>query len=178
MSNLHRPLLLILVTSLGGCATIEVRTAHDPKATFPKQGSYAWVPGPSDLPKDPRIDNAQLEARVRRAVADGLAERGYRLSNSERPVMLVGFHVVLDESLKPSIASRKYGYGPGLWGDSLGPDFERGSLILDILDPETKKLIWRGIAEADLDLTVSEDKKQKHAHQAVRQMLKQFPPKQ
>jgi hypothetical protein len=180
MLNVRRfasPAVASLLGVMGCSPVLTVRTAKDPSAEFPSEALYSWARRPGKMPNDPRIDNAKLEQRVRTAVKAELATKGYTFAEEGRPDFFVGYHVILQESLKPSIVSRKYGYGAGLWGDALGPDFEKGTLILDVIDPKRKKLVWRGIAEAELDLSVSDAEKQKRTAEAVRQILEGFPPK-
>ena len=55
-------------------------------------------------------------------------------------------------------------------------DYEEGTLILDIIDPETSALIWRGYAQAHVDLLSSQEEKTERICQAVRMMLELFPP--
>ncbi|MBN1346425.1 MAG: DUF4136 domain-containing protein [Phycisphaerae bacterium] len=177
----HDALLgLLAVVGLNGCSTMpmDVRSAHAPEAEFPRRGdSYAWLSMPGNRLKDPRIDPAKLDARVKGAVESELAAKGYVKTETGSPVFLVGYHAVLAESLKPSIIAKKYGIGAGLWGDSLGPDFEKGTLIIDVVSPKTRKLIWRGLAETEVDLSVQDAEKDRRSAEAVRRILEQFPPK-
>ena len=56
-------------------------------------------------------------------------------------------------------------------------DFDQGLLVLDIVDPQTKKLIWRGTAKDAVDLSWSQQRKTAKISEAVQKMLSRFPPK-
>jgi hypothetical protein len=58
-----------------------------------------------------------------------------------------------------------------------GDVIQEGSLVLDVLDPGAGKLIWRGVAQARISLTASPDVREKRLNLAVRQLMKDFPPK-
>jgi hypothetical protein len=53
-----------------------------------------------------------------------------------------------------------------------------GTLVLDMYDPSTKKLVWTGRATKTLDPGNSQEKKQKNLDKAMQKLLKNFPPKQ
>ena len=54
--------------------------------------------------------------------------------------------------------------------------YEEGTLILDIVDPKNKQLIWRGSAQDEVHFKSSPEKDQTQLNEAVRMMLQTFPP--
>jgi hypothetical protein len=54
--------------------------------------------------------------------------------------------------------------------------YEEGSLILDFVDPQTKQLIWRGSAKAEVDDVKTPEKREALIDEAVQKILKNFPP--
>ena len=55
-------------------------------------------------------------------------------------------------------------------------EFEEGSLILDFVDPESNKLIWRGSAKAQIDSVDTPEKREKLINAAVNEILGKYPP--
>lgn len=51
------------------------------------------------------------------------------------------------------------------------------SIIIDIVNPKTKKLMWRGVAKAEIIVEVSDREKQRRTNEVVRRLLRDFPPK-
>jgi hypothetical protein len=75
------------------------------------------------------------------------------------------------------------GFGGGwFWGGFGGPDLSTtttvntpvGTLVVDIFDAHTKKLIWRGTS--DKTLSEKPDKNEKKLEDSVQSMFKHFPP--
>jgi hypothetical protein len=58
-----------------------------------------------------------------------------------------------------------------------GEVFEEGSLVLDVLDPQSGKLIWRSVARARLDMATSPEVKEQRLTLAVQHLMKDFPPR-
>lgn len=179
---------LIIMTVTAGCATMRIRSAHDPIAIFPTTGTFAWAEANEVVLDDPRLDMAAVDARIHRAVEDELIQKGYTLGSPAEATFLVGYHIALQGSLNTQALSDRYGYALGwtwgTWDTRAGrmpgrgndADFERGTLVLDIISASTKRLIWRASAQAELTLDVSDQEKQRRTREAARRMLERFPP--
>ena len=70
---------------------------------------------------------------------------------------------------------RGWGAGGFLDASATLQDIPTGTLVLDMWDRKTQKLIWRGALTEPL--SGSEDKKDLKMDKAVGQLLAQFPPK-
>ncbi|MFQ5995671.1 MAG: DUF4136 domain-containing protein [Acidiferrobacterales bacterium] len=187
MSVATRFFLVLLAGFFAGCSSMQVTSDYDPAADFADLTTYDWMPGPQKATGDPRLDNPLLEGRIKTAVDKQLAAQGF-VKRSSAADFYIGYHLALEKRLAVSTMNSYYGYRAG-WGWNygagtgvLGPEsytyeYEQGSLILDIVKPDTRKLIWRGSAQAEVNETASSDKKQKQIDEAVRKMLAHFPPK-
>lgn len=186
-----RPLVLVMSTVLAGCSTIEVNHDFDPKANFAALKTYEWLKEPQKPTGDPRIDgNTILEDRIHQAVDTDLATRGFKKVTSNAD-FLVAYHVSLDKQQSVQTLNSYYGYGPG-WGYGYGAsyrpgywagspqtyvyEYEEGTLILDIVNPTNKELMWRGSAQDEVHFKSTPEKDQKQLNEAVHSMLESFPP--
>ena len=191
MKRALRALVFVLATSVAGCSTMEISYDYDPKADFTGLKTYDWLAEPQKPTGDPRIDgNTILETRIHEAVDAGLAARGFRKVTSD-PDFLVAYHVSLDKRQSVQTLNNYYGYGPG-WGYGYGAsyrpgvwagapetyvyEYEEGTLILDIVNPRNKELIWRGSAQDEVHFKTSPEKEQTQLDEAVHKMLEKFPP--
>jgi hypothetical protein len=52
-----------------------------------------------------------------------------------------------------------------------------GSLLVDIFDAGTKKLVWRGTAAGEVDPGLTSQQRDERMRAMVREMLSHFPPK-
>jgi len=53
-----------------------------------------------------------------------------------------------------------------------------GTPVVAMADPETKSIIWRGVASKDLDANASPEKRDKGVNKAVAKMFEKYPRKQ
>ncbi|SPE23898.1 hypothetical protein SBA3_1040018 [Candidatus Sulfopaludibacter sp. SbA3] len=51
-----------------------------------------------------------------------------------------------------------------------------GELALDVYDPTSKQIVWRGAASKTLDAKAKPEKRQKNLTKGVAKLLKNFPP--
>jgi hypothetical protein len=52
-----------------------------------------------------------------------------------------------------------------------------GTIIVDLVDPSTKQLVWRGIATSPFDSEASIEKRQGLLREAMKKLFAGFPPK-
>ena len=56
-------------------------------------------------------------------------------------------------------------------------EYDEGTLILDIVNPQNKQLMWRGSATDEVNFKSNPEKDQSKINQAVQELLAHFPPK-
>ena len=54
--------------------------------------------------------------------------------------------------------------------------YDEGTLLIDVLNPATMKLLWRGYARAVVDPRASRAKRTERINDTVERMFKEFPP--
>jgi hypothetical protein len=72
------------------------------------------------------------------------------------------------------------GYGWGWWGfagtETYVDQYEQGTLILDVIDAGSNKLIWRGSAAARVVDDKTPEERTRRVNEAVEKILERFPP--
>ncbi|MBW1891017.1 MAG: DUF4136 domain-containing protein [Deltaproteobacteria bacterium] len=177
MRTIFLVLMVCVAGAVAGCSSVyDVKYDYDQKTDFSRMQAYGWLP----TPEGADMDDISIE-RVKKAVNTELKAKGLRLS-SQDPDFLIAEHMGAEE--KVQINNWGYAYGPynGYWGGYWGNGgvseyrYEEGTLILDFVDAETHKLIWRGAAKAEIDRVNTPEKKDKLVAEAVQKILESFPP--
>ena len=173
----RRAAAILVLAAAVGCSTMRVDTDWDPEVDFGALHTYDWRPGPQL--GDPRVDHSLLQDRVRRAVDRVLATKGYQRRRTGVPDFHVSYIAAIQSKLDVRVVNDYYGYRPG-WGtyqrDTYIREYDEGSLILDISDPTSTNLMWRGSAAAEINLSGTPQERQKVVSDAVDRMLERFPP--
>ena len=178
---------LVLMT-LVGCVPAHVQVDSDPTTRLIGLETYAWAPD-SPPSGDPRLDDVSLATSIRDAVSRQLKARGY-VPQPANADFVVKYEVTLENKREVRRVTQLFGQGPtsgqpygqGLdWFQSgFSETFERqydtGSLILDMLHPETGQRLWRGIATAEIRLSARPEEQKVQVERAVKRLLSPFPP--
>jgi hypothetical protein len=137
---------------LAACAP-RVYVEQDSSAQLAGYHSYAWVnPPPGGPVSDPILDSQILEGRVQRAVEADLKARGYAPAAEPADAdFLVTYHTSSRETIDSAGAGFGFGivdtWPRGFGGVVVAPPVEsreQGTLMLDVIDGKSKRLVWRG----------------------------------
>ena len=174
-----RPLALAALSAvvLGCAAVYEVRYDYDPAADLAALKTYAHVPAPAQAEGRDRAKVSPLmDARVRASLDRALPPRGLTLDASGSPDLLVGYFLVLEERVDWTWVSGYWGWG---WWAPPRPvpyTYEAGTLVVDLVDARTKKLLWRGSTSAALTPASDPERSQARIDRAVDRVLANWPP--
>jgi hypothetical protein len=177
-------LCLIALAVLSGCApAIRVTQDWDPGAKLDGLRTWAWQEGFPRPTGDPRLDSDLLNARIKAAIESGLAEKGFTPAAGEKADFSVAYHVALTQKLDAHTTYSGYGPyrggggAPGGAPTTVVNQYEMGTLLVDFIDPSTKRVIWRGTAQSRVNESRDPEERQALLRAAVERLLTQFPPR-
>ena len=136
-----------------------VTTDSDPGAPFATYKTYAWTPGTASA-------ISLTEQRIHDGVNAQLQSKGMTQVDSN-PNVFVATHVTT-HTVPQVIADGfgPWGFGPGM---ATVQTYTEGSLIVDLYDATTRKMVWRGVATAAVS-----DKAEKNAVKIDKGLMKMF----
>ena len=169
---------VLALSALAGCNGVKVWAEYDPTTDFSNLTTYGWATVAPTAPNDPRTENPILDARVRLALENELAARGFQEQTSGPPDFLVGYRAVVKEKVDVRYVDDQWGYSYTY--RSRAPrrtvyEYEQGTLIVDVSLPDPRRLIWRGIARAEVYPGRPQEDGDRRLAEAVRKMFDQFP---
>ena len=140
-------LSLIAAISMSACASATVSSHIERGINFGEYLTYDWGP-PDNLPVgDPRLDNNPFfRDYLEGAIEKWMSFKGYDRATSTPPDLLIHYHASVNQKVDVQETDRPYGYCYGDCADRV-VEFEQGTLIVDVIDARTKKVIWRGWAQ-------------------------------
>ncbi|MFK0571003.1 DUF4136 domain-containing protein [Endozoicomonas sp.] len=179
-------LTTISIVVLTGCATQKVDWDYDTERSLGGMKSYRWIEPASESKQMGYHFEALMDKRVHSAVDGVLESQGFQRIDSEKEAVdfLVNYIASQKTRREERQVTTSFGYGFSPWGlgvstDSRVQEYEEGSLIIDIIDPETKNVVWRGRSRARIQEDLSPEQRTVKINQAVDHILEGFPrPKQ
>ncbi|MBI2828280.1 MAG: DUF4136 domain-containing protein [Acidobacteria bacterium] len=167
----------IAALAVAGCATMSVGSHVERGLDVAQYRTYDWGPADALPTGDARLDkNPFFQDRVQGAVEKELAARGFAWSASGTPDLLIHYHANISERIDIDRMDREYGYCyPGGCTPSL-IRYEAGTLVLDIIDTRTNRLIWRGWAQDSVkEMLDNQDTMARQINEGVTRMFTRFP---
>jgi hypothetical protein len=147
----------------------QVKIDYDRTVNFDQYKTYSW--------QKVETKNPLWVDRIKSAVDAALTAKGWTQVPSDGNISLVAIEATKNQQTLNTFYN---GFGGGWrWGGfgnatTTVDNYKVGTLVLDMFDTQTKKLVWRGSASDTLsDKT---DKNIKNLDKGVQKMLKQFPP--
>ena len=142
---------------LAACSGVRVSADFDPTTDFSALETFDWLPDAKPPGDGPELDDPLLDARIRRAVESTLSGRGFRGAGTGTPDFWIAYHVGVERKVVR--------------------EYEEGTLLIDVLRPDSGELLWRGSAQARLREQPSPEDREKRVREVVEKILQQFPPK-
>jgi hypothetical protein len=164
-----KPLILILLAALGAFAQ-KVTVEFDEAVDFSKFKTFTIRDGQLNS-KNPALNSELVKKRIDADIERYLTAKGLTMV-SERPDLNVRYRF---GSARRAEVERYPAGWRGLGTRVVKVPYTEGTLVIDLRDPSTRSLVWRGIAsEEKSDATKIEGK----LDDMVRKALEKYPPKQ
>ena len=142
-----------------------------PGTDFSKYHTYKWMTLEGEAHPDQIVDE-----QIRQSVESQLAAKGLRKVGSDNADLLAGYQIAVHQEKQWNW----YGMSGDLrWGGistTTSSTIKLGTMLLDFYDPAAKQLVWTGRATNLLDPGKRQEKNQSHLDEAMRKLLKNFPP--
>ena len=182
--RLTRVIVPLMVFAASALAQ-DVRYNFDKNADFTKYRTYKWVAIKGSSPLN-QLAEQQVEATIETA----LAKEGLVKATGDQADLLIGYQVTINQEKEFSSYSSDFGYGPG-WGrgwygyGGMGGStmttgqtstIHIGDVALDMYDPATKQLVWRGDVSKTLNMNAKPEKRLKNLQKGLDKLLKNYPP--
>ena len=170
----------VLVVS--GCS-IKPPTTYDfdQSFDFSKLVTYRWIES-SDAKRVTTIAGK----RQMNAIETQLNRKGFhKAASADQANFLLKTHTVTDNQTNIDTFYRSWGYYPGpyAWGwpynsNTIVREYKIGTLVLDIVDPANKQVIWRGSVSRKLGIYKNRTPEERAtiALANAEHLLRQFPP--
>jgi hypothetical protein len=109
--------------------------------------TYTRGPADTQATGDPRLDNNRFfHERIQTDVENGLNARGFEKTTAGSPDVLIHYHASVTQTFNANGADQPY-----VTCDDCEPYvYDAGTIVVDLVDARTRRLVWRGWAEGAL----------------------------
>jgi len=170
-----------IIFILSGCSVMKVDVDYDTSYNFDGKTKYAVVHASR------AGENTLTNDRIMQAIKSSLNVRNYTNVQKNEADLIFVFHVNVKDKTDirtdyQMVGYRGFGYGFGGGGMMIATpssySYTEGTLILDALNPKTKKIVWRGIASDELNRSeTTPEEKREYINKVISELMKNFPKK-
>jgi hypothetical protein len=167
-------------------ARVDVKVDFDKTFDFKGMKTWGWVEQPLDVKMartqadDPEAMRKRAEPIVVEAVSSEIGRTGLQRATAA-PDLLVASYLLLTTNMSTQTlgqflpATGEWGLPPFAGATQSIKMMNRGSLVLDL--SAKGAVVWRGVAQANIKFDANEKQREALIREAVRDMLRRYPPK-
>lgn len=184
MSSLARLTSICSFLIISACSGIPVSQDFEQGFDFSGLRTFAW-----DANEDNQwgiaSSNELVDRRIRSAIENTLTTQQFSQVDRAKADFLVLYNVQVDQRISSSNVSGGVSMGRssrgrhGSIGISTGSQvrtYEQGTLLIDVIDVASDKLVWRGSSAQALPDPSDPQRLTDHINATVTKILAQFPP--
>ena len=178
-SMLRWSMVTVAALAVTGCATMNVSSHVEQGLDFSQYHTYGWGPADALPTRDARLDGDPFfHDHMQGAVDKSLQSRGLTLLTSSGPAdLLLHYHASVTERLQANRLEQAYGACTPESCPGGVTEYEAGTIVLDVVDARTNRVIWRAWAQEDLKRLIDDhDRMAKQIDAAVTRMMRRLPP--
>ena len=185
--------IMIISIFISGCSSLTLSTDYDQTINFSGFKTYRWHADNEHNSASLKYLNEIVDKRIRSTIDQQLQSQGFTKSSNESADFLVNYSIVVEDrtdiqtynnynGMYPGYAYRGGYYGRGYGAvyssgtETQVTHYKLGTLIIDIINPETDQLMWRGAADGRLPKGADREESDDLARKYVSKILSEFPP--
>jgi hypothetical protein len=186
MKNLIIAVLAVIAVS--SCSSIKITSDKDGSVDFDQHKTLSYYGWQEESDK---ILNRFEKERIEKAFGEEFRKRGFTLVERNGDI-IVSLFIVVDQKRGTTAYTNHYGgggpygyyggygYGAG-WGWGMGYsstsyqeyEYNVGTLVCDVFDSKTKKLIWQGVVSGEID--ENPKTRERNTPRVVKELMKRYP---
>ena len=180
----------ITLLAVSACSSVKFKADYDGDVDFTQHKTlsyYGWTE------ESDKILTRFEKERIEQAFGEEFEKRGFTLAERDGDI-IVSLFIVVDMKKGATAYTNHYGgggpygyyggygYGAG-WGWGMGQstttyneyDYFVGTLVCDVFDSKTKRLIWQGVVSGEID--DNPKTRERNTPRVVKELMKRYPKK-
>ncbi len=168
---------LIPIILLTACASVQIQTDYDPSVDMSTLKTFTIV-----HKMQPKEDTLTAD-RIQEAITKTLQTKSFTSVSQKEADFFVVYHLDVKNKTRVDTTYQNVGLYPYHFGGGMmiasnqTVEYDEGQLIIDIMNPTSRKIIWRGMGIDRIKSFKSPQERTEYIHKAVAKILEEFPPK-
>jgi hypothetical protein len=153
----------LLTVALAACSSVSVQTDYDHSVDFSQYKTWGWAQ------YNPDATLSLNESILHKSITSALADKKLTYDQENADLLVMYTYSAQQETQVTSD-----GWGGWGWGGMDVYQYDQGNLLIGLIDPKMKQVVWRGTGQAVLP--ESGVANQSQVNEVVDNMFVAFPP--
>ena len=165
---------------------VDIKVLSDKTFDFKAIRAWTWSPALGEVKMlttaqdDPAAVKKRFESVIMDAVATNMTARGYARNNDAADIRLTYYVLISAGAAAQTMgqflpATTAWGLPPFTPQTSSLSVIEQGSLVLDLASMKLDEVIWRGVASAEVNRNMTEEKRDARIRDAIKSLIAKLP---
>jgi len=134
--------LLVFVFIFNGCTTTsEISIKNLTQTDFSGLLTYGWLTDTPQIEGRVRTDYINVDSRIRQRVESELNAKGYLKTEEDNPDFFIDYKLNIEDKTKIMELAGT---------DRSVQEFDKGTLVIYIINPDSKEPLWRGTSIGEI----------------------------
>ena len=167
---------LLLLTLFSGCSTLKVSSDYDKSFDLSTLSTYYILEHNSTY-------NSLTNRRINSALTTTLKQKGYKVAkDKESATFYILYHLNVTNKTQINtdyqfVGLYPYRYGSTMVATTRSYNYDEGKLIIDIIDPKSKSIIFQAIATDELPNLKTPKEREAYIFKVISRALETLPSK-
>ena len=163
-----------------GLLSQEIPTAvvsvSNPDIKILSSKKFTWSPKSTYVYEDARFKGFPIKETFEKDIYEKLSKNGFTyVTSADEAGILVGYVLALESALSDMDIDNLYGINPHFVPDNADTDkYEKGTVIIDIIEARTNRMVWRGALQGMANFDVSDKERKERIKTVVDRLLNEF----
>lgn len=167
-------IVFFIMLIFSGCSNLEVNVDYDESFDFNEQKTYAINREIKDGENNLFID------RVKKAIDTNLEAKNYKKVEINQADLVITFNAKVENKTSTytdyqMVGMGRYRYGGTMISTTSSYNYDDGILVVDVINPKTKKIVWRGVGETEVKQQDTPREKQEYINAIVTKIMEKYP---
>jgi hypothetical protein len=172
LTRLTLATVILTTLTITACATMQVNSYVEGGADVTRYRTYEWAPPDTQATGDPRLDNNEFfRGRIQSQVDRRLSSLGFEMA-AAAPDLVVHYHASVAQEVNSNAVDPLH-----TACENCEPFvYDAGTIVVDLVDARTRRLVWRGWAEGSLDGAIdNQTLMERQIDEAIARIMERLP---
>jgi len=125
-------------------------------------------------------ENTLVNDRITDALEHEFVNKGYKKTSYQQANVIVMYHYSSKDKIDiqndyQMVGVRRYGYGGAMVSSSTVYEYTEGTIVVDVFDKSTNKIVWRGVGVLELEQKETPQQRREYVNKIIKEVVQKFP---